>query len=314
MKHLKLGLLITAILFVFSTGCKNKNQDTEFDILTKYLSENNMDVSDMLNDWIVAAGSIDGDDTTQLDVSAYYIMDIRAEADFNDGHITGAHNSSLSTIVADAASADKKILVVCYTGQSAAHAVIALRLSGYTDAQVLKFGMSSWNADFDSWTANTGDAADGHAKWVTTATADVIAYEDQPLIATGKGTGAEILAEQVKLLTEFKGITNADVLAAPADYFINNYWEQTDVDHYGHIDGAFRIKPLTIAGAEYASLDPTKTIVTYCWTGQTSSMITAYLTVLGYDAKSLKFGANGMIHTDLTSHKWGSSFDFAYEK
>lgn len=313
MKNVKLGLLFTVLAIMLSVGCKDKDQDTEFDILTEYLTENNMDVTDMLDGWIVAAGTIEGADTTQLDISTYYIMDIRAEADFNAGHIIGAHNSSLSTIVADAADADKKILVVCYTGQSASHAVIALRLSGYTDAQVLKFGMSSWNADFDSWTANTGDAAVGNANWVTTATANLIAYEDQPNIATGEGTGAEILAEQVKLLTEFKGITNADVLAAPADYFINNYWAREDVDHYGHIKGAYRINPLSIAGAEYVNLDPTKTIVTYCWTGQTSSMITAYLTVLGYDAKSLKFGTNGMIYSDLETHKWGSSFDFDYE-
>jgi 3-mercaptopyruvate sulfurtransferase SseA len=31
---------------------------------------------------------------------------------------------------------------------------------------------------------------------------------------------------------------------------------------------------------EINNLDPSKTVVTYCWTGQTSSMITAYLNVL----------------------------------
>jgi rhodanese-related sulfurtransferase len=55
-----------------------------------------------------------------------------------------------------------------------------------------------------------------------------------------------------------------------------------------------------------ANLDPSKEVVTYCWTGQTSSMITAYLSVLGYNTVSLKFGANGMIYDDLESHKFST--------
>ena len=42
-------------------------------------------------------------------------------------------------------------------------------------------------------------------------------------------------------------------------------------------------------------------------------MVTAYLTVLGYDAKSLKFGSNSMIYDDLLGHKWGASMDYDYE-
>jgi rhodanese-related sulfurtransferase len=56
-----------------------------------------------------------------------------------------------------AASATKPILVVCYTGQSAGHAVVALRLSGYSDAKVLKWGMSGWRSDLAGpWEGNSG--------------------------------------------------------------------------------------------------------------------------------------------------------------
>ncbi|MCK5853406.1 rhodanese-like domain-containing protein, partial [bacterium] len=115
------------------------------------------------------------------------------------------------------------------------------------------------------------------------------------------------------LAAGFKGVAAADVLASPADYFINNYWAEADVTHYGHIAGAYRIKEnLTLAADGFKHLDPSKTIVTYCWTGQTSSIVTAYLTVLGFDAKSLKFGTNGMIHSQLESHKWEASADYDY--
>ncbi|MCK5168329.1 MAG: hypothetical protein KAQ75_00510, partial [Bacteroidales bacterium] len=90
-------------------------------------------------------------------------------------------------------------------------------------------------------------------------------------------------------------------------YFINNYWGATDVATYGNISGAYRINPLTLAGEEYIYLDPSKDVVTYCWTGQTSSVITAYLYILGYNSHSLKNGSNSMIYDDLTSHKWDAT-------
>jgi rhodanese-related sulfurtransferase len=102
----------------------------------------------------------------------------------------------------------------------------------------------------------------------------------------------------------FKGVASADVLANPTNYFINNYWDQVDVDHYGHLVSASRIKPLTLKSGQFNNYNPASTVVSYCWTGQTSSMVTAYLTVLGYDAKSLKFGTNSMIYTELESHKF----------
>ena len=110
----------------------------------------------------------------------------------------------------------------------------------------------------------------------------------------------------------FKGINAIDVLTTPTNYFINNYWAEADVETYGHISVAYRINPLTLAGDEMRHLDPSQTVVTYCWTGQTSSIITAYLTVLGYDATSLKFGANGMIYDQLSGHKWTASGDYTF--
>lgn len=302
-------MMVAVSMFLFS--CKGKIAEPEegaFNLLKTYLTTNNLDLTDILTDWIIDASNVAGSE------GDFYIMDIRSAADFALGHITGAVNSSLANILTDAAnSGGKPIVVACYTGQSAAHAVVALRLSGEDDAKVLKFGMSSWNADFDKWTANISSQAVGHANWSTTATA-VLEQFDYPEIITTSTTGAAILAEQVGAMINggFKGINAVDVLTTPGNYFINNYWSEADVATYGHIAGAYRINPLTVAGDEIKNQDPDETIVTYCWTGQTSSMITAYLTVLGYDAKSLKYGANGMIYSELTSGKWVESGNYSY--
>ena len=42
------------------------------------------------------------------------------------------------------------------------------------------------------------------------------------------------------------------------------------------------------------TLPTDKSVVVYCYTGQTSAHVAGYLRVLGYDAKSMLFGVNGM--------------------
>ena len=307
--------MVILSITMFMVSCKESSTDpvvNEFDTLLNYMNDNGMTITDLTTDWIITS-----DATLEAEIANYYVMDIRTGdtnangvVDYIDGHVPGAVASSYSTIVTDAeACGGKPIIVVCYTGQTASHAVMALRLSGFSDAKVLKWGMSSWHSDFDSWTANT--ATLGHTNWEA-APGSITASEtfDYPIVDTGSDDGAEILKARVAtLLTDgFKGIAGINVLDSPADYFVNNYWALSDVEHYGHISGAYRIQPLVLE-----NLNPAETIVTYCWTGQTSSMVTAYLTVLGYDAKSLKFGSNGMIYDNLESHKWSTSADFAYE-
>lgn len=305
----KLFVLLFASLFIV-TSCK-KVEDTpdsttsSYKTMTTYMVDNDMDLPKIITDWIVAAPALAD---VQTFIDGYDIIDIRGAQDFTVSHIDGAVNSPLADVLTAAANTTKPILVVCYTGQSAAHAVVALKLSGY-QAKVLKFGMSGWRADLAApWQANSGlvngVTAIGHTSWVTTATAPVVSYSDPELSLSGDG--AEMLKSRISymLTNGFKGVANVDVLNATADYQINNFWDQVDVDHYGHITEANRVKPLSIANGEMKNMNPKKKLATYCWTGQTSSMVTAYLNIIGYDAVSLKFGTNGMIWSELQTHKF----------
>ncbi len=311
-KFLKYALLILIIPAFVLTSCKDdsdddatpdRQTDTEFQILKEYLVANDLDLDNILTDWITTADAI------KDNLSSYYIIDIRSSDAYNTSHIPGAVNSTLGNIVTEAGNAaGKPIIVVCYSGQGAGHGTVALRLSGYTDAKVLKWGMSGWHTSLDSWSGscNTIDSPN----WIAApgAVSTQTTQFDDPDITT-TGTGAEILAARVTaLLTAgFQGVAGSDVLASPGSYYVNNFWDAADVTTYGHISGAYRIKPLTLAGGEYMYLDPSKDVVTYCWTGQTSSMVTAYLYVLGYTPHSLKNGVNSMIYDNLTSHKWDAT-------
>ncbi len=317
-KFFRMSLFIfTALLIIFSS-CRKDEDSTDptptVDYkkeMTDYMKANGMDLNEVITAWTISAHDLDS-----LGVANYYIIDLRSATDFATGHIEGAHNTALSNIITEAGNANgKPIVVVCYTGQTAAHGHVALRLSGYSDCKILLFGMSSWNSAFDSWTANTGDAAVGNANWSSTNTITANVEYSEPTFTSTKTTGSEILAERVQTMLDngFQGITNADVLANPGNYFINNYWGETDVNTYGHIAGAHRIKEdLTLASGGFKYYDKDATVVTYCWTSQTSSAITAYLNILGYNAKSLKFGANGMIYSSLQMHKWPGSGNYSY--
>jgi rhodanese-related sulfurtransferase len=79
------------------------------------------------------------------------VVDISPLADFNKGHIVNAQNLQASRLASPDAEIeklkDKKLLVVCKTGQAAMAAAASLRKMGASDVAVLKGGMSQWRAD-----------------------------------------------------------------------------------------------------------------------------------------------------------------------
>jgi rhodanese-related sulfurtransferase len=320
-KIMKLALMLTFVSSLFFMGCDDKDDDNpqpdpqaedRFEVLKTYLTNNDLDLNDILTDWITTAENVY---TTMTDVDPsndYFIIDIRTEADYTAGHIEWAMNATYAEILlaAEFNIDNLPIIVVCYTGQAAGHAVVALRLSGYTNAKVMKWGMCSWNAETAiMWPESIGDVGIGNANWNLPPVIKENTTHAAPKIMYLATEGADVLEGQIIKLLEggFKGVTGISVLDNPTDYFINNYWAITDVEHYGNIKDAHRIKPLTLKDAEYVYLNPDATVVTYCWTGQTSSMITAYLTVLGYDAKSLTYGTNSLIHSNLETHNWSDA-------
>ena len=267
------------------------------------MAANTMDLPDVIASGVVTASAVNADK------SAYYIIDLRSAADFAAGHIEGAVNSTVKDVLTAAQNAGSKpILLVCYTGQNAAYANVCLRLSGYKTSKIMKWGMSAWGPAFDKWTANVSDQAVNHTNWSTTNTIKAPVTFSLPTITATAKEGSEILKERVRAALDkgFQNVKAVDALTTPANYFLVNYWTEADVTKYGHIKGAYRLnETLKLADATgFKNLNPSAVVVPYCWTGQTSAMVSAYLTVLGYDAKGLFFGTNNMIGTKLEKNSW----------
>ncbi|MBN2088408.1 rhodanese-like domain-containing protein [candidate division KSB1 bacterium] len=245
-----------------------------------------------------------------------FIIDWRSAADFATGHLKGAVNMSIKDLVAKVEDGTipktKTILNVCYTGQTASHATAVLNMLGYT-AQNLTFGMCG---------VTTADSINGTKNWVNQIAADE--YADQlvatketltkeyafPKVATGKSTVDEIIKarykEYIAKFTSWPSISAKDVFTDPTKYFIVNYWPEAEYLNPGHIPGAFQFTPNQSLkkDAQLKNLPTDKKIVIYCYSGQTSAQVAAYLQLLGYDAYSLLYGVNGFAYNKLTKSKY----------
>ena len=100
-KLIALGLAGAVLcLLVLLPGCSDDNggpsgtEKTEFELLTEYMAANDLDLPDLLSGWIVSAQTL-----VDNGVETYFIMDIRSEDDYDDGHIPGAMHTTLSNVV-----------------------------------------------------------------------------------------------------------------------------------------------------------------------------------------------------------------------
>ncbi|EAR01345.1 rhodanese-like domain-containing protein [Maribacter sp. HTCC2170] len=310
-------LMVPALLLVScdrGDDITDENSVAAFTLLKDHIVSNDLDIDNILTnpdgEKFVVAAPADADLDAFL--SKYHIIDIRKNTDFLTNHIQGAKNVPFTDILTEAASTSKPVLVVCYTGQTACYATGLMRLYGYSHTRALKWGMSGWNGTTSGpWNNNIGNDADGHSNWTfgNAPTPEVFA---DPVISSFSTDGAQILMERVEQVVAagFKTVSGGEVLSSPSNYFINNYFSEADYTGFGHIDGAYRILPLTFADGGHSNLDPDPNaqVVTYCYTGQTSAVMTACLRVLGYDAYSLTFGMNGMFNSNqaFTKNQWGA--------
>jgi rhodanese-related sulfurtransferase len=323
MKKFLSYFLLAAILPAFIlTGCKKDDDKGTFTTLANYMTSNDLDLPDLLDAWITAPTlTADGgivDSADGYSIPGYHVFDIRKAADFGNGHVKGAINVPLTDVLTKAAEVgkDKPILVICYSGQTACRAVVALRLSGYKDAKVMKFGMSYWNPAFDKWTSNVSDQADNNANWVTDATSP-LPVNNYPQWTSGSTDGATILAEHVNTMLANTTwlVHSSDILAGPEAHSIYNFWDEATYLSVGHFKGAYLYSTISITGDILQALPTSSECLIYCYTGQTSSMAVAWLQVLGYNAKSIAYGVNSLKHTklvDIGKPAWKHPHDYPY--
>lgn len=325
-------LLLVIGLSVLAVGCSDDDDDDdpavdEFTVMTdagddyfttyKTTGGSGVNVSiDQVFDWLTNSDPADDP----------FIVDWRTAELFAAGHIEGNDPSlTVNWNIADLDDhfddlpTDRLIVNVCWTGHLASYATATMNLlakdpdyAGIEAANLL-FAMCSVTSDPNFIPQTTGwvdqIAQDEWVNALVTTTNDLTTTYDFPSLDTGYSNIADIIkARHDAAYGGGWAISADDVFGAPDDYFVINYWPTARYEDPGHIPGAYCIQPapnneLTASGKlEYLPTD--KTIVVYCYTGQTSTQVTAYLRLLGYDAKSLRFGMNGFAYQEMVDRGW----------
>ena len=279
----------------------------EFKLLADYLQQN----GDYINAPIDKGGApqfVTAEELNDLLGGYLLVIDIRSPKYFAEGHIPGAVNVNLGTLInymEDEVNVEDydKIVLVCHSGQTSGFASAVLRMMGYNTVYSLQWGMSAWNKKF------------AESKWMARISSDYVdqldksshpkaAPGDFPTISTGYDKPEEILKEQsLRLFAKGFGkftVKADDVWSNPSAYYIVCLMPE-DAYNLGHIPGAiyYDFKGSFGLNQSLNTLPKDKPILIYCFTGQGSARVLAYLRVLGYDAYTLLYGGNSFMHSVL---------------
>jgi rhodanese-related sulfurtransferase len=309
------------------TGCRNNNDKTsakaknekqiikeevkidEFNLLITYLEKNGNFINSSYVPAMIGADKV----KENIGKKDFLIIDIRKADSFNEGHIKGAVNVKFNELIPYfendiSPQSYQKIVMVCYSGQSASFAAGILNLLGYDNVYAMKFGMSAWGTK-DAKTHWLKNISDKYINQLELKENSMNTKGNYPELFTGETDALAILQNRAQAAFDdsFKSrlVSAEEVFNNPDRYYIINYWPK---DHYleGHLPGAIQYTPKkSLSTTTFLNTLPTdKPIVIYCFTGQHASFVAAFLNTLGYDARVLKYGANSFMHSKLLTKKW----------
>lgn len=310
------AVFVSTVALFSSFASKNVNSNPihpnppgEFETLLNYLESNGNFINSSASPAFVSAAEV----KKNLKNSKYLVIDVRSESWFEYGHIKNAKNVKTANLLnyfenKIKPAAYDKIILVCYSGQSAAYFTGLLRLAGYDNAYNMKWGMSSWRTDFaeNSWSKNVKNDFAGKLEKTENQKA---AKGSAPSLNTGKSDAKAILRTRLEKLfaTPYKEsiLKSADVFKNPGDYYIINYWDDAKYKN-GHIPGAIQYESnKSLASTTDLLTLPTDKKIAVCGcTGQETAYVVAYLNLLGYNVGNIAYGANSFMNKELKSKKW----------
>lgn len=215
-----------------------------------------------------------------------FVLDIRSADDYAKGHIKGAVNAPWGTAISDNLlniPTDKDVYIYCYSGQTAGQAVLTLNVAGI-NARSVNLGWNFGISKVEGVEAVTTSEATEFLALGNDIDENIQMALDEYYagLADVKGTtykNYKISEKSLKELIDAKD-DSIYILSTRAEKHFNE----------GHIEGAELLSYGKGMQEGFASLPTDKTIVVYCYSGQTAGQATAVLRLLGYDAVSLNGG------------------------
>ena len=209
-----------------------------------------------------------------------FILSIRENDEYNEGHITGAYNAAWGTKLSEKISMlpkDEPVFVYCNTGQISGQAVALFNMLGI-EAYSVKFGFKSGAVEVKGYSAyietEANELPDAGAKF----DGEVLAYVKEYINMADYNMNYTMTASDAAPFIESGNIAVMDIRSAD-DY------------DTAHIEGAVNVlfgKDMQESLEEFEG----RKIIVVCYSGQAAGQTVAVLRALGYDAAVLESGMN----------------------
>jgi rhodanese-related sulfurtransferase len=266
---------------------------------------------------------VDVDDVF-ANITGYLLIDIRTPEQFSSGHIDGAINKNHTHLISFLDSTDtslySKIVIISENGQSSAFYTCLLRLYGFRNAFSMSYGMAAWNNYFsDTWLGSLQQDDESVGQY-TDATYNKPPYGSLPsLTLTGSNLSQGVKQRIAEIMNiEFEDSIGNQESTATIEYLSmignpENFYKICYGQNIFYKDirtGIFHPVGTVLyypppSSSDFSSsrnlqtIPANQKIAIYSTDGQLSAFAVAYLRVLGYDAKSILFGANNMFYNIL---------------
>jgi rhodanese-related sulfurtransferase len=311
-KSALVGLMFFLTASVLLSACQQKEAQQAFPQSSEIAGESLAQYFEQHGDYInseIAPAIINAAAVYQNRNNNIKVIDLRSTPEFEAGHIEGAINVQMKDLLnyythqIDALAFDT-IVLACAKGQTSGYVTGIMRLLGYDNTFSMRFGMSSWNSAFGDagWDKSIGNELVGKLE---TSENPMPAAGKYPSIQTTATLPFAIAMERAdSLLTKPTSSFLIDykaILDNSGKYFVINYWPEEKYLNPGHLPGSVQYNPKSAlhTDADLSTLPTDQPIAVYCFTGQHSATVVAYLKMLGYDAYSVKFGSNAFINQTL---------------
>jgi rhodanese-related sulfurtransferase len=253
-------------------------------------------------------------------LTSLWILDIRKREDYLLGHIEYSINIQPERLLRTIDSLNnvqplRRIVLVGNNGQESSYYNCLLRLAGYNNVFNLRFGMASWNNDFaNDWFSALGVAA-GIVNYNNTlygknnlTELPAMLFPDSIKSTEGKFNFRlsvliyEGFNTEFQYLNRLSNISQAYVICYGVGrlYYAPLYVPYGEAGHPENTKW-YQTSPLYEfrSSKDLQTLPSDKTIIVYSGDGHESACIVAYLRFLGYNAKTVLYGANQLFYPRL---------------
>ncbi len=263
-------------------------------------------------------------DMIYANTSHYLLLDIRPAEEFSAGHINEAINVQHSDLIGflDSAGASSfdKVVLISRNGQSSAFYTCLLRLYGLNNVYSMSYGMAAWNSVFSEEWLQARQQNDSFFVFYSAFPSPKSNVTPLPAVELQGTSISEKAKNRIRDVSKSDYEDNVTLSEGTCtiDYikFIHNLRRYYSICYgypelykdfiagIAHPAGTVLYDPPP-NGSELRStsalqfIPSDSTIVIYSTDGQLSAFAVAYLRVLGYNAKSLLFGANSMFYNSL---------------